>query len=273
MRKFVYPILIFLCAIGFILWEQKIDKQESQDNLEQEDFASRDFHNQGIKKLSRKDFLPTSGNQVVHHHTYSLSYNELHEQAEWTAHILNKSDIKEVDFKRPYFEIDDKITTEAAHWKNYKNSGYDRGHLVPAGDRRATKAAYEETFLTSNISPQEHEFNAGIWNRLEQKTRYYAKKHDQLYVVTGPVLKRGLKSIGFDNVSVPEQYYKILYRQTNDGGKMLAFLLPHRASNESIYKYVSTVDQIESLTGIDFFSQLPDTIEKQLESSRDTRGW
>ena len=129
------------------------------------------------KENTNAYFLPTSTTgQIVHHQNYSFSYNELHEQAEWVAYELKVSHLSSTNHKRPYFEIDKTVKTGAAHWRNYKKSGYDRGHLCPAGDRRFTKEAHDETFLTSNISPQEHKFNAGVWNRLEQKVRYWGKK-------------------------------------------------------------------------------------------------
>ena len=80
--------------------------------------------------------------------------------------------------------------------RNYKNSGFDRGHLCPAGDRRYSQEAHDETFLTSNISPQDHDFNAGVWNRLEQKVRYWARKYDGVFVVTGGVLNGEMETIG-----------------------------------------------------------------------------
>ncbi len=222
--------------------------------------------------LNRADYLPTSNHQIVHHRTYSLSYHEQHEQAEWTAHILTAQDIQPADYKRPYFEIDDMITTGAASWRNYKNSGYDRGHLVPAGDRRASLEDYEETFLTSNISPQLHDFNAGIWNELEQKVRRYARK-ESLYVVTGSILTDGLSSIGNEQVSVPEYFYKIVFKVNSGKPTILAFLLPHKVTSNSTDHFIVPVDQIEQLTGVDFFSQLPDEIEDSIEATVDLKGW
>ena len=273
MRKYIYPIIILACAAVYYTYQNKENDAYSEDNLSQDEFLNRDVDGDGIKSLALKDFLPRSNNQIVNHHTYSLSYNEQHEQAEWTAHVLRASDITNNDYKRPYFEVDDKVKTKAAHWRNYKKSGYDKGHLVPAGDRKSTKAAHDETFLTSNISPQEHAFNAGIWNTLEQKTRYYAKRYDEIYVITGSVLKDNLKSIGSEDVSVPEQYYKILYRNDSDGGKMVAFLMPHEKTNKSIYDFITSVDKIEELTGTDFFYQLPDYIEDKLEAGKTSKGW
>ncbi len=273
MRKYIYPIIILACAAIYYFYQDNSSDLYSEENLSQEEYLNTEVNDNGLKPLTRKALLPSSENQIVHHHTYSLSYNEQHEQAEWTAHILRASDISSRDYKRPYFEIDDKVKTKAAHWRNYKKSGYDKGHLVPAGDRKSTKAAYDETFLTSNISPQIHEFNAGIWNTLEQKTRYYAKRYDEVYVVTGSILTNNLKSIGTEKVSVPERFYKIIYRNDSNGGKMLAFLMPHRETDASIYDFITSVDRIEELTGTDFFAQLPDSIENKLEASSSSKGW
>ena len=232
--------------------------------------------NQGVKPKENTNeyFLPTSTtNQIVHHQNYSLSYIEEHEQAEWVAYELKESQLSSVNHKRPYFEIDKAVKTGAANWRNYKKSGYDRGHLCPAGDRRFSKEAHDETFLTSNISPQNHAFNAGVWNRLEQKVRYWAKKNKGVFVITGGVLKNGLNSIGDENVSVPEQFYKVLLDNTKGEIKILAFLLPHEDSKLPLYKFVVSVDTIESLTGIDFFPQLEDNIEDKLEKSNSYKNW
>ncbi len=219
-------------------------------------------------------FLPTSTTgQIVHHEYYSLSYSEPHEQAEWVAYELKASHLSNANHKRPYFEIDDAVKSGAAHWRNYKNSGYDRGHLCPAGDRRFSQTAHDETFLTSNISPQKHDFNAGIWNRLEQKVRYWARKYDGVYVVTGGILKSGLKSIGSEDVDIPEQFYKIVLDYNNGKPKAIAFLLPHKDSDRPLYEFVVTIDKVEQLTGIDFFSELEDNDEDKLEASNSYKNW
>lgn len=216
--------------------------------------------------------LPSSTTgQVIHHQGYSLSYSEPHEQAEWVAYELKKSHLSKANYKRPYFEVDQAVKTGAASWKNYKDSGYDRGHLCPAGDRRYSKQAYDETFLTSNISPQDPEFNAGIWNELEQAVRHWANKYDGVFVVTGGILKGNLTTIGQERVAVPDQFYKIVYDPGNE--KMIAFLMPNKNSGAPLREFVVSVDSVEALTGIDFFPELEDTLEDHLEAMVDYRLW
>lgn len=264
-RKYTYPILVVVFMLGYMLFEKYAYKAidapiVSEGKLE--------------KQATNTYFLPSSTtNDIVHHDYYSLSYSESHEQAEWVAYELTKKQIQSNNFKRPYFEIDRAVKTRSADWRNYKNSGYDRGHLCPAGDRGFSKAAYNETFLTSNVSPQEHAFNAGIWNRLEQKVRYWAKKYDGVYVVTGGVLKDEVDDIGSEKVTVPGSFYKIIYDRTGSEVRMLAFLMDHKESKEPLYKFVTTVDKIEKLTGIDFFPELEDSQENKLEANSSYKGW
>jgi endonuclease G len=127
--------------------------------------------------------------------------------------------------------------------------------------------------LTSNISPQKLDFNAGIWNRLEQKTRYWANKERQLYVITGGILNDNLSTIGREKVAVPKQFYKILLDYSKPEIKAIAFLIPHKESKQPLYTFVVSVDKIETLTSIDFFPALPDEVENKLEASSNYKNW
>lgn len=220
------------------------------------------------------DFLPNSTTgSIVHHAYYSLSYNENHEQAEWVAYELKKNHLSYQEFDRPYFVQDREIASGSADWRNYKNSGYDRGHLCPAGDRRFDYEAYLETFLTSNISPMNHDFNRGVWNDLEKQVRRWAKRKDGVFVVTGGVLNNGIEAIGEEGVTVPDSFYKIVLNRSSKGWEAIAFILPNQPISDSYRNYVTTIDSIERVTGIDFFQILDDTVEETLESSIVINSW
>ncbi|WP_178984366.1 DNA/RNA non-specific endonuclease [Winogradskyella helgolandensis] len=264
-RKPIYTIIAVIIVIGIYSYEHFLNSEVKAELVKDGEI---------IKEDTNLYFLPTSTTgQIVHHQNYSLSYSEPHEQAEWVAYELKASHISSTNHKRPYFEIDNAVKTGAAHWGNYKKSGYDKGHLCPAGDRRFTQEAHDETFLTSNISPQEHQFNAGVWNRLEQKVRYWAKKNDGVFVVTGGILKNGLKTIGDEDVAVPNQFYKVILDNTNGKIKVLAFIMNHENSDLPLYKFVVSVDEVEALTGIDFFPELDDALEDKLEASSSYKSW
>ncbi|WP_026450483.1 DNA/RNA non-specific endonuclease [Aequorivita capsosiphonis] len=266
-RKYIYPLVIILVTIGLYYSEDYFEKDtnSSAKTSNSERVYSEEFDD---------SFLPISTTgAIITHGAYTLSYSEKHEQAEWVAYELKNSDLSRNKFERPYFNEDKSVSTKSADWRNYKNSGYDRGHLCPAGDRKYSYEAYNETFLTSNISPQDREFNAGIWNRLEQKVRFWADKYDGVYVVTGGVLKGNMKSIGYENVSVPNEFYKIVVDVTDGNHKAIAFLIPNKPSDKSFYEYAVSIDEIEAKTGIDFFPHLPDSVEDKMERMIDLKAW
>lgn len=258
-RKYLYTIIAILFAVAFYIYDNY--------SFEKETVTSKEID-------SNFNFLPLSTTgQIVHHNSYSLSYNEKCEQAEWVAYELNASHISNSNLKRPLFELDKKVKTKSAHYKNYSNSGYNKGHLIPAADRKYSEDAFKETFLMSNVSPQKPDFNSGIWNNLEQKTRYWAQKYKQLYVITGGILDPGLKTIGTEKVAVPNYFYKIILDYHQPEIKAIAFLIPHKNSNKALYQFVTSIDQIEVLTGIDFFPELPDDLENELEKSSSYANW
>jgi endonuclease G len=259
-RKQIYTVLSVLAIILFYVLNDKADEHIAQQE------------NDRSKSITTTFYLPSSTTgAIIYHDYYTLSYSEKHEQAEWVAYALKKTNLSRNQFKRPYFISDENVTTKSADWRNYKKSGFDKGHLCPAADMKFSKVAHDATFLTSNISPQNHDFNSGIWNRLEQKTRYWANKYNGVFVVTGGVLTHTTKTIGYEHVTVPNYFYKILFDDNAD--KMIAFLIPHHDSSEPLYNFIVSVDKIETLTGIDFFKELNDEKEAELEANTDYKNW
>lgn len=262
-NKAIYTLLLLVCVVGFWLFEN---------------FYTPDTYSHPVGNISKTEippiFLPSSTTGlVVDHEHFTLSYNEPFEQAEWVAYLLKKEHLTYDDRKRPYFIEDPKVRTKSADWRNYKGSGYDRGHLCPAGDRRFSNQAYNETFYTSNISPQDRDFNAGVWNRLELHIRQWAKRYGTLFIVTGGVLEDGLEEIGEEDVDVPRSYYKIVAREEPDGIKTIAFLMLGEESSKPLQQFVVPVNRIEKVTGIDFFEKLANGKEAELESKVEKGNW
>ena len=261
-NRTIYVALMTLCVIGFWLFENFYTP------------ATYSNTDRSTTDLVESFFLPSSTTgEIVEHSYYTLSYSEPHEQPEWVAYILKKEHLTYDDRQRPYFIEDPKVKTKSADWRNYKGSGYDRGHLCPAGDRRFSEQAYNETFYTSNISPQDKYFNAGIWNRLEQKVRYWCKRYGDLIVVTGGVLENDLMEIGDEDVDVPRTFYKIVMRGSAEGAQVLAFLIPAKESQEPLENFLVSVDEIEKKTGIDFFEKQAEAWEVKLESQVNSSDW
>lgn len=151
-----------------------------------------------------------SVNLIIEHAGYSFRYSEPHEQPLWVAYELTAAETMKSVERTDRFIPDPKVPTGTATNKDYEKSGYDRGHLAPAADMGWSAQAMAESFYFSNMSPQIPEFNRGIWKNLEGLVRNWAQVNGSIYIVTGPVLKPGLKTIGPNRVSVPEHYYKVV---------------------------------------------------------------
>lgn len=243
-----YLILLALCMVAFWLFENLYTPAP---------YSTPEGDNEHARTQVPERLLPAiSGQQLVNHGHYQLAYDEPSEQAAWVAYVLKPEHLTRDDRERPFFVEDPFVKTKSADWRNYKGSGYDRGHLLPAGDRRFSEQAYNETFYTSNISPQDREFNAGIWNDLEQQVRRWCRRYGTLYVITGGVLQEGLPTIGGEDVAVPRYFYKIIYRENNNQAALIAFLMPNRESSRPLADFTVSVDSIERITGIDFFPTL-----------------
>ena len=223
---------------------------------------------------SDESFLPVGRNcEILKHIGYSLCYSEKHEQALWVAYELTNKEVHGRYSRTNDFRSDGRIATGSATIRDYKGSGYDRGHLAPAGDMKWSSASMSESFFMSNMSPQIPGFNRGIWKKLESQVRNWAIDNSIIYVVTGPIFKENIGSIGVNKVTIPGFYYKVILDYLGPEIKAIGLILRHQSSKEFLESFAVTVDRVEVLTGIDFFADLPDNIEEELESKIDISKW
>lgn len=189
------------------------------------------------------------------------------------------------------FRPDPEIAGGSATLADYKKSGYDRGHLTPAGDMVFSREAMSETFYMSNMCPQVAAFNRGIWKDLEDQVREWVRLYGAAYVVSGPVLSKPAEeypSIGESKVAVPELFYKvILVPIYEDGAEQdspealetcadviaIAFVIPNKGCEGDFWQYAASVDEVEEITGLDFFPLLEDDVEKRVEAECNPRPW
>jgi endonuclease G len=214
------------------------------------------------------------GEIVVSHPGFTLLYDEDHEQARWVAYHLTRDKLYGTATRTDNFRADPSIPTKSAELVDYRSSGYDRGHLIPAGDQTWSDEAMSASFYMSNMSPQSPSFNRGIWSQLEAAVRNFADTEGSVYVVTGPILTDGpYETIGPNKVSVPNAYYKVVLDYEEPELKAIGFILPNEGSKEKLEVFATTVREVEELTGIDFFHRLPDTQEELLETQYDISAW
>jgi len=218
-----------------------------------------------------QEYLPESEGEIIKHKYYTLSYNELHEQANWVHYKLNPILLKGSNPRIESFKVDTLVSTRSSELEDYKGSGYDRGHLVPAGDMKYSDESMRESFLMSNISPQNPDFNRGIWRKLEQLVRDWGREGEIFITTGGILLYENLGSIGSNKVTIPSKFYKIVY--SFDKNSMIGFLAPNKKSNFKLESFVVEVDSIEKITGINFYEDLPDNIENLLESEINLKKW
>ena len=209
--------------------------------------------------------------QVIAHTGYTVSYNRDTRIPNWVAWTLTPQRYAEVVSRYDKFlpdpEVDDPVTTD-----DYKGAGIDRGHMCPAADNKWSEQAMRESFYMTNVCPQHHNLNRGDWKELEEACREWAMDSGELHIVCGPILYRGdHRRIGTHQVVVPEAFYKVVL--CLNPPKAVGFIYKNTSGNHPLDAYVNTVDEVERITGLDFFSGLPDSLEQVVEGRCDLDEW
>ena len=279
-RTILLRSIFFLVGICIIIYILSMVKTDSWDFFDSEENVSTDqveFTDEEGVEIETNFHPESTTGVVIEHQYYTLSYSEDHEQAEWVAYKLTKENLKKPRVKRAKrFNQDNAIKSLSAKHNDYTRSGYTRGHLAPAGDMAFSEDAMRESFFMSNMSPQIKEFNGGIWRELEENVREWAKADEELYIVTGPVLNAEniIKKIGYNEVAVPNLFYKIILDIKDPEKKALAFLIPNKKSEQHLKEYVVSIDEIEEITGIDYFADfLSEELESDLEKKSNPDQW
>ena len=213
--------------------------------------------------------------QVIKHEGYTVSYNSEYRIANWVAYELTATEAKSKKTERSNkFVSDPQVKGATAMNEDYTRSGYDRGHLAPAGDMKWSAKVMRESFYLSNICPQKPKLNRGIWKDLEEQCRLWALDNGSLLIVTGPVITGDMKRLGKNKVAIPKSFYKVLCYYTEKGYKGIGFLFENRDyKDNSLKSMVIPIDSVEKVTGIDFFPSIPDDQEKEMEAMVDWSSW
>ncbi len=285
-------LLVFFLA-PLLLFGQKSPVERQQDSIValQKQIAGIEARMEASKLLEYRKVIKEYGlpslqpsQQLIEHSAMFLVYSEAHEQALWVAHRLTKDVLQGNEGRSNDFRPDPMIATGSAvqddyfmvksfgdGQQRYDGFGYDRGHLAPSADFRWSKKALSESYFYSNMSPQVADFNRDSWAKLEDKFRAYivANPTGDLLLVTGPVLTDTLQKIerGTNHVSIPKRYYKMAIDLT--AKTAVAFLMPNEKAKKGYASYAVSIDEIEALTGLDFYANLPDSLENRLEAMND----
>lgn len=216
----------------------------------------------------------TSKNERIICHTgYCLSYDENYKLAKWVAYELTFAETQGTFARNDKFKPDPLIARNSASLADYKKSGYDRGHLAPAADMKWSAEAMDESFYLSNMSPQDKSFNRGIWKKLEEQVRDWAIKNKSVYITTGPILEKGLPTIGPNQIPIPKAFYKVVLDYSQSDIKAIGFIIPNQGSSSPLSTFALSIDEVEKQTHLDFFTKLPDEIENRVEKVINIQNW
>lgn len=195
----------------------------------------------------------------------------------WVTYHLTADDLRGMQARTENFRPDPALPPgQRSELADYRNSGYDRGHMAPAADFKRSEAAMSETFLLSNMAPQRPRLNRQIWAQLEEQVRSLARTHGSIWIFTGTLYLNDRENptqptdfIGPSRVAVPTHFYKvILCEHPNGRHEMFAFIMPNSLDPipGEARDYIASVDRVQRLSGLDFFAALPDDEERQLEA-------
>lgn len=221
--------------------------------------------------LERPVVMREVAEQVIGHTGYMVSYNRDTRIANWVAYELTAGEAEGGLPRKGSFRPDPAVRGRQAADGDYRRSGWDRGHLAPAGDMKWSEEAMSESFYLTNVCPQSPGLNRGDWRELEEECRRWAVARGRVYVACGPVVGEdaGRRVIGAGEVTVPEAFYKVVLLPEGEGYAGVGFVFANVGGSRPLESYVCTIDSVEVLTGIDFFPSLPDGVERVVEACGD----
>lgn len=215
--------------------------------------------------------------QIIEYTGHTLSYNSRTRLPNWVAYELTRKEAQGDNPRKDKFARCPQAQGPQADKEDYRNSGWDRGHMAPAGDMKWSTRAMDESYYFTNICPQNHELNTGDWKELEEKCRYWAEKFGSLHIVCGPIITDNTHgTLGENKVVIPDKFFKVLLTQKEGEWQGVGFIFhnpPKRdlristkpPVNRPLESYIVTIDEVEAMTGLDFFHKLPDSIENSVE--------
>lgn len=271
--SFVFVLaIIFVAAVTAVRSEQQEEatvpaEEQTTGSQEQATSDPQETHPSGIE-IPR--YESSRGGQVIAHLGYTVSYDADFKTPQWVAWQLTKEKAYGSEPRYDKFQPDPKVRGAKAYPKDYTNSGYDRGHMAPAGDMKWSHQAMVESFYMTNVCPQNRNLNRGDWKDLEEIEREWAVQYECVSIAAGPIYYAGQKPlrIGNNQVAVPDAFFKVLLVGYPKHPKAYGFIFENKAGSHPLSYYQLSVDEVEERTGMDFFSALPDDVENRIEAEK-----
>lgn len=210
--------------------------------------------------------------EIKEYEGFKLSFNKETHVPNWVGWELLRNETNGSESRSNKF-WEDQSVEGCATLNDYRRSGFDRGHMCPAADQKWSDKAMSDCFVLTNMAPQDHSLNSGAWKTLEDKERLWAQRDSALIIVAGPLyLSDDVKTIG-NGVRVPDAFFKVMLAPYLPSPRAIGFIYPNMSAPGNMQNYVVTVDEVERITGFDFFSSLPDSIETEVEAIASFKDW
>lgn len=251
--RLLLPVLAMLLAVVRALAGCNSDENNTVSNIDC----------RGLTSVITPDTLPST---IVEYEGMTLSFNPRRHIPNWVAWELTADETRGTVPRAKSFSSDPEVEGCPEPWE-YSYSGYDRGHIAPAGDMKWSPSAMAQSFLMTNVCPQVKSFNSGVWARLEEKCRVWAQSDSAIIIIAGPVMTDTMtETIGDSHISVPRRFFKVVLSPYATPPRAIGFLMNNGTVAGGMQAAAVSVDEVEAATGYDFFSALPDSIEARVES-------
>lgn len=211
--------------------------------------------------------------QIIRHTGYTVSYNQTWRLPNWVAYELTREETKGTATRTNKFIVDPSVKGVSATNQDYSRSGFDRGHMAPAGDMKWSSTVMKESFYFSNMCPQVPALNRGRWKDLEEQVREWAVEDSALVIVCGPLVDKKDSAIGHNRVAVPHAFFKVVLAPYVSSPRAIGFIFRNEKDTSPLRSYAVSVDSVESLSGMDFFPALPDDLERKVEAQYNPSDW
>lgn len=247
--------------------------EEAEDRDEEAEIQNEPAVLGSIFEICKPAPLLGVSEQIIKKKAYIVSYNKDTKIPNWVAwHLTGEHSDGPIGRSNVFYEGEEVPVPRATN-DDYRRSGWSRGHMCPAGDNKWDSVAMAESFSLINVCPQNASLNSGLWNSIEIDCRNWAKRFQDIYIVCGPVFYRqDHEVIGANKVYVPEAFFKVVLC-LNGTPKGMGFVVKNTAGTKKRDLYFNSIDQVERITGMDFFPSLPDDIEVEIESKLDLDQW
>ncbi len=273
-NKILKYAAVFLLIIGIAYFWNKLAPGAIENDIKSDSSeASKTTPTINFKELDKVAVSKALPSVVKEYEGFTVNFNPENKTPNYVAWVLQGNETDGAIGRSNKFWTDTELKG-CPDTRDYSRSGYDRGHICPAGEQKWSVEAMHHSFVMANICPQKHELNTGAWKTLEDKERLWAKRDSAIVIVAGPIYDSTDKeTIGRNKVRVPSAFFKVLLAPYSSPMRAIGFVYPNMRCDGNMQAYAVSVDEVEKMTGFDFFTALPDDIEDDIESIVPFKDW